>query len=333
MSSENGSSTSTSSRTPSSEQSFSWRPSGLLQSLVAEKEVEMSSFAESIEKRPDHPLNLRLAFFSEKASGRLARALKRSDGALAVIGALKMHEMDLLRGEKREYVKMRDPGNVARNLEKCGVDALMFHVDEKMYGVGPLDIERFMKMRKELAREKGLDVGDGNLGVPVIYNDLIVHPLQIAQAAVLGADAVMLIAAAALTDLNELMNIATMMGLEVVVECHTELERDFAVECGATIFYLTNRDRTSGRIVKETAEKLRLNMAEWCVTIGGGGIESCTEAWPLIDAGFDSVVVGRTMMTTRRPEEYISEIQSEQKNQVTEFFRSFGYAGPPEEGK
>ena len=306
-----------------------WRPSGLLQSLVAEKEAELNAFYKSIEHRPDHPLNLRLAFYSDKTPSRLSKALKRSDGALAVVAEVKAYDLDILQDEKIDYSKRRDITSFARDLEQAGADALLWQVDEKQYGVSPLDLERFLKIRKERVRDGGGDPNEDLGGVPIIYRDLIVHPLQIAQASVIGADAVMLVAGAALTDLTELMNCATLMGMEVVVECHDELERDYALSCGATLYYLTNRDLTTGRVVEGNSEKLRLNMPDWCVAVGGGGMGSATDSWPLIDAGLDGVVVGKSLLQTRRQSDYIQEIQSEQKNMVTEFYRSFGYAGPP----
>lgn len=290
-----------------------WRPAGLLQDAVREKTVQMDEYAEMISRRPDHPINLRLGFFAQEPSHRFTHALRRCDGTLAVVPVLKRVEMG------RDYnlravAPLDNIGEDARFLSLVGADALIIDTDSPRSMV---DIDDFVRITKAL-RTSSLDAG-----IPCARSDLIVHPVQIAEAAETGAAAVVIIAAAALTDLVELVNSCTIMGIEPIVECHTELERDFAIEMGATILYLTNYDRSTDRMVPGRAEELRSDIPNWILTIGGGGMQTARDCWSLLDAGFNAVALGKSMLETRRKEGFIKEIRSEKSLTLDPFAGRF----------
>lgn len=69
---------------------------------------------------------------------------------------------------------------------------------------------------------------------------------QIANAVELGASGVLLIAGVVGADLPSLLDSATLMGTEALVEVHTPNELEFALSCGASLFLINTRDRFSG---------------------------------------------------------------------------------------
>lgn len=289
---------------PGEEAPNTWHPEGLLREAVGVKEVEMDLIAGTILERPDHPVQLRMSFYETHPDNRFTKALKRDDGTLAVVASLKRFQPRYNEPKPELVADMNNIAREARVLELAGVDAAFVNTDTMRYGC---ELAEITEISKAVAKT------NVDLGLPVSRQDLIINPIQIAEAAVAGAAAVTISAAAALPDLLELLNAATAMGVEAIVECHTELERDLAIECGATMMYFTNRDRTTNQIWPGTAERLRVDIPAWILTMGGGGIVTARDAWSLLDAGFDAVVLGETLLKSRRGADLIAEIRSEKR--------------------
>eukprot|EP00181_Compsopogon_caeruleus_P002444 CAMPEP_0184685028 /NCGR_PEP_ID=MMETSP0312-20130426/17412_1 /TAXON_ID=31354 /ORGANISM="Compsopogon coeruleus, Strain SAG 36.94" /LENGTH=357 /DNA_ID=CAMNT_0027138731 /DNA_START=229 /DNA_END=1302 /DNA_ORIENTATION=- len=301
--------------------SRSWVPVGRLRDFLKEKENELTTVEEAIGSRPDHPLNLRLAFVADEMSMGVSRALKRSDGALAVIPQVKRIELPSSPDEPGERITdLPDVYEKTLELQVAGADAVLIHTDQVRYGCSLGDFQSVTKRMLRAGSRPGFDGAP-----PLIRGDFIFHPLQLAEAAELGANAVILIAGLCLPDLENLLNSAALMGLEAIVECHTELERDIALELGATILYLSNLDYSTCRITPGRALSLRTEVPDWIVTVAGGGIRTASECWEYLDAGFDAVVMGRIFMQTRRANALIAEIQSRRRDVSQRFFENFGF--------
>lgn len=283
---------------------MAWIPAGLLRDAVEIKELEIQLMEDKLIERPDHPVNLRRSFFAKSTSHRFSDAVRRRDGTLAVVSAIKRFQPPRP-GHHSE--RLRDFNRIAeeiREFECADVDAAIVYTDMLRYGV---DVSEMGKISQHLR------TSSADFGMPLARHDLIIDAIQIAEAAEAGACAVNIVAAAALPELMELLNAATMMGVEAIVECHTTLERDFAMECGATIMFLTNWDRTRNLLVPGTAEKLADQVPPWVLMLGGGGLETASDCWRLLDAGFHGVVLGKALLQTRRPVGFIQEIRSERR--------------------
>jgi indole-3-glycerol phosphate synthase len=281
-----------------------WRPEGLLREAVDIKRVEMELAEGVILERPDHPVQLRLSFYESKSTSRFTRALRRDDGTLAVVAALKRFQPRHDEPAPERIADLNDIGRDARALELAGVDAAFLNTDTMRAGC---EIAEVATIARAVAKT------NVDRGMPLSRQDLIINPIQIAEAAVAGAAAVTICAGAALLDLLELLNAATAMGVEAIVECHTELERDMAIECGATMMFFNNRDRTTNKVHLGTAERLRVDIPAWILTMGGGGIVTAGDAWSLMDAGFDAVVLGEALLKSRRAAGLIGEIRTQRR--------------------
>ncbi len=281
-----------------------WKPAGLLRDYVRNKEEELEPLLEMLESRPDHPLNLRLGFFSSTPSYRLTKAIRRSDGTLAVIPMIKRVELgqDL---KLRAIAPLEDIRGDTKYLAGAGADAFFVNTDTRNSMVSMGDLTQ---------------IAENHI---VARHDLIIHPVQIAEAVEAGAGAVIIVAGAVLEDLMELLNAATAMGVEAVVECHTQIEVEFAVELGATILLLTNRSRAEDRIVPGTAVKLREMVPDWLLTIAGGGLVSARDCWECLDAGFNAVTLGKALLQSPSPKRYIDEIRSEKSLTMDPFAGRF----------
>lgn len=320
-----------------------WSPEGLLGAIVDEKRLETELLEGDLTHRPDHPLNLRLAFYAPTTPGRLGRAIRRGDGRVAIIGALKRfapaaHDEAQGVGDGRWMAgagnlddgaggagrpetgrllsSLDDIARDARRLTTAGVEALAVHLDTPRYGTDVADLAAVVKAVAGTSAEPG---------PPVVAADVVVHPLQVAVAAEAGASAITLIAGAVLPDLETLLNTATLLGLEGLVECATELELAYALDVGATAVCLTNLDRATGRLRPGTAIALRRGVPEWVTTVAAGGIQTAGEAWAAADAGFDAVMLGEVLLRTRRVDGFVAEVHSRQRDAAGRFFDAMGY--------
>ncbi|GJQ12615.1 hypothetical protein GpartN1_g4406.t1 [Galdieria partita] len=263
-----------------------WKPEGLMRTIVEEKWKEVEELENSLAARKDGPLSLRLQYFAEQHHPQLVKKLKSNRGKLKVVGDVKRTTYGTKPRQKLDIADIINPRKTAQTWVENGVDAISVSVDYLVYSGTFFDLKEIVELVKTL---------DSDCSIPIICKDLVVHPLQVAAAKEAGADAVLLIAAACLSDLPELLNAATIVGLDAIVECHKDWECEYAMEHGATILLLSNRNRVDGEIYMGTAERLKGIVPNFVATIAGGGIETKEEAFSIQDAGFDAVIIGRSL--------------------------------------
>lgn len=134
-----------------------------------------------------------------------------------------------------------DPISIAKSYEAGGASAISVLTDERFFQ-GSLDYLRKMKR---------------TVSLPVLRKDFIIDEYQIFEARAAGADAVLLIVAALETDtLAELMNRATETGMACLVEVHDENEMEIAIDSGAPLIGINNRNLQTFEVSLETTEKL-----------------------------------------------------------------------------
>lgn len=284
---------------------MSWKPAGLLQEIVDMKKLEVELMEETLMDRPDHPINMRRAFFAQHPTHYLSKSLRRRDGSMAIMASVKRLQPPTAGQSNEVIAPLQDVASDMRSLHVNGLDAALFSTDTFRHGIDMQDLRTGIR---------GLaDPTTGRTRMPIVRHDFIIDAVQIAEASEAGACAVNVVAAAALPELMELLNAATMMGMEAIVECHSPIEVDFAMECGATILFLNNWDRSRNVLVPGTAEKLIETVPPFVLTIGGGGLLTSTDCWSLFDAGFNGVVLGKTILQSKRVAGFVKEIRSQKR--------------------
>lgn len=187
---------------------------GLLEGLVAQKRREVERLRLQPEAREDGSWTLRLSYPASKASYRLARSLGWRRQKLAVLADLKRTAPGRKLGEVETVAEtLAVPLAIDAAIEQK-LAGVLVAIDKTCYGGAPadlLDARNRVDSAYELSGER----------LPVIAKDIIVDPLQIARAASLGADAVLLIVAACTPDFPLLLDTCTIMGIEALVEVHT----------------------------------------------------------------------------------------------------------------
>jgi len=142
--------------------------------------------------------------------------------------------------------------------------------------------------------------------IPLLRKDFTVHECQIYEAAVAGADAVLLIVAA-LDDeaLKRLYFAARDIQLDVLVEVHDLAEMDRALELGADLIGINNRNLKSFVIDLATTEALAEEVPEDVLLVSESGIKTPADALRALAAGASAILVGESLMRTATPAEAI----------------------------
>ena len=140
-----------------------------------------------------------------------------------------------------------------------------------------------------------LDAARENTTLPVLRKDFTVDEAQVLEAGV-RADAVLLIAA--LFDaaaLARYVSLAVELGLTPLVEIHDEGEADLALESGAQVVGVNNRDLRDFTVDLGTFERLAPKLAG-ATLVAESGVKTAEDAKRLRDAGADAVLVGEAAM-------------------------------------
>jgi indole-3-glycerol phosphate synthase len=147
-----------------------------------------------------------------------------------------------------------------------------------------------------------LQVARASSGLPVIRKDFTVCEADIYDARIMGADCVLLIAAA-LSDeeLAFFHECAQDVGLDVLVEIHDENELLRALGIGSTLVGVNQRDLKTFQVDHARALRVGRAMPESVVRVAESGVRGPADAASLAAAGFDAVLVGESLVTQADP--------------------------------
>ena len=138
--------------------------------------------------------------------------------------------------------------------------------------------------------------------VPVLKKDFHVAPVQLLEARALGASAALLIArAVAPVRLDELMDYARSIGLEILVEVRDDDELQRALDAGATMIGVNNRDLETLDIDPDTAARLVPLIPAELIAIAESGVASRADVERYAERGADAVLVGSTLSAASDP--------------------------------
>jgi indole-3-glycerol phosphate synthase len=147
--------------------------------------------------------------------------------------------------------------------------------------------------------------------LPIIRKDFIIDEYQIYEAKVINADCILLIVAI-LTDeeLKKLYTLAYSLGLDVLVETHSEEEMSRALKLGAKIIGINNRDLTDFTIKLSTTKRLsaymkeslcQMKMSEKPILVSESGVANTDDVRFLKECNVDALLIGRTFMEAENP--------------------------------
>ena len=138
--------------------------------------------------------------------------------------------------------------------------------------------------------------------LPVLRKDFTVAAHDVVDARLMGADCVLLIAAALSPgEINEFHALATEIGLDVLVEIHDEPEMQLALDAGATLIGVNQRDLVTFQVDHARAVRMGSVFPDGVVKVAESGVRGRADAESLRGAGYDAVLVGETLVTAPDP--------------------------------
>ena len=177
--------------------------------------------------------------------------------------------------------KKADPISIGRVYEGAGAAAVSLLTDKRFFG-GELD---------QLPRLKRA------ISLPILRKDFIIDAIQVRESFLFGADAILLIARIlSQGQLKDLLAAAFEFGLDSLIEVHDRDDLEKAVECGAKIIGINNRDLNTFEVDIKTTIDLAPLVPERCTFVSESGIMNGEDIRSLWSYGVQTVLVGSSLM-------------------------------------
>ena len=193
-----------------------------------------------------------------------------------------------------------DAAAVARAYERAGAVALSVLTDQRFFG-GSLD---------DLAAARAAT------GLPVLRKDFVIDPLQREETRASGADAVLLIAAALDERLAPMLRRCEALELEALVEVHDATELRGALDAGARVVGVNNRDLRDFAVDLGTCERLRPSIPPDRIAVAESGIATPADLRRVAAAGYDACLVGGALMEARDPGDALAALTSARETEA-----------------
>jgi indole-3-glycerol phosphate synthase len=240
---------------------------------------------QEIARRRAHVALAREALLPLRERGSAAVESLRRAGAVMprVIAEIK------LRSPSAGTIRNREPGTVqgvAREYADAGATAISVLCDATGFGGSPLDLRR--------AR--------GEVGLPLLFKEFVLDPIQVDLARRLGADMVLLVVRALPAPaLNELCAEVLQQGMAPVVEAADEAEVDIALGTPASIIGVNARDLRTFQVDPERARRAIERIPLDRVAVHMSGIGSAEALTRLASSRADAVLIGEALMRATSP--------------------------------
>lgn len=184
---------------------------------------------------------------------------------------------------------------IAKEYEAAGADAISVLTEPKWF----------------LGSEKYLEEISKNVSIPLLRKDFTVDPYMIYEAKTIGASAVLLICAILeKSQLAEYMEIATEIGLSVLTEAHDEAEIEMALNAGAKIIGVNNRNLKDFSVNTNNAGKLRSLVPSDRIFVSESGIMQPSDILSAKAAGADAVLIGEAFMRASDKKAFLDALKN-----------------------
>jgi indole-3-glycerol phosphate synthase len=189
-----------------------------------------------------------------------------------------------------------DPAAISRGYEQAGAAAISV-LTEPAFFDGSL---------------QHLDAVRQATSLPILRKDFVIDPYQILEARAGGADAVLLIVAALTPDaLARLHRAAVDAGLDVLVEVHSLEEIPIALDAGASIVGVNNRDLRTLAVDTEVSLRAAQMIPDEVVAVAESGLKTGADLARLRQVGYDAFLIGERFMTTDQPGSALRDLLAE----------------------
>jgi indole-3-glycerol phosphate synthase len=246
--------------------------SGILAEIVQYKKREVEDLRE-------HMAALERAALERKPSRDFKAALTRCEPAI-------ISELKKASPSKGVLVEQYHPAFLAHAYEEGGASALSVLTDRKYFQGSLHDLEA--------ARAAA--------ALPVLRKDFTVDRLQIYEAAAHGADAILLIAAVLEAEtMRQFRELASELQMAALVEIHNADELQKAIDSGAEIIGVNNRNLETFEVDIDTSVRLSYLLPASAVKVSESGIFTHDDVTKLSAAGYNAFLIGESLMRSPDP--------------------------------
>lgn len=228
-----------------------------------------------------------LAFALPKDYFEFEKALKKPDISF-ICECKKASPSKGIISEKFPYLE------IAREYEKAGADCISVLTEPKWFlGSG--------NYLKEIAAA---------VSVPCLRKDFTVSDYQIYEAILLGAKAVLLICSILSAEqIREYIGICDKLGISALVEAHDESEVKLAVNSGARIIGVNNRNLKDFSVDTDNSKRMRELVPKNIIFVSESGVQTAEDVQKMREIGADAVLIGETLMRAENKKAKLSELR------------------------
>lgn len=262
----------------------------ILAEILRHKHEEILLLREQVKHYPQDSLNQLLRGQQKRTRLHSLQQCLKNDH-LSIIAEIKRRSPS-----KAHLAKIDDVQNIVQHYLSGHANAISVLTDQKFFS-GTLS---------DLATVSALTA---KKPCAVLRKDFIIDPVQIAQAIIYGADAILLIVSATQERTKDLLQFARELNIEVIVEVHTLKELEFALTINPQIIGVNNRNLNDFTVDLQRSLELITYLPKHILKISESGIHTAAHARMLHDAGFDAVLVGEALVQSNHPAQFIQEMR------------------------
>ena len=242
------------------------------------------------------------ALLTPEATARFQAAIAARGPALSLKAALDaaagpaiIAEIKRASPSKGELALHWDPVELARIYQDNGAAALSVLTEVKYFQGDPEFIRRMRPVIK----------------IPILRKDFILEPVQVYESAAIGADALLLIVSLLEAGkLTALLLLTRSLGLEALVEVHTQEEMETALDAGARVIGVNSRDLHTFKMYPDRALELAPLAPKEVTLVAASGLKTRADLERLAAAGIKGFLIGETLVTSGNPGKKLREFIS-----------------------
>ncbi len=192
-------------------------------------------------------------------------------------------------------VRDYDPVKLATTYARAGAGAISVLTDGRHFQGSLEDLrnvkEAMVRFSANQSRESG---------IPVLRKDFIFDEYQVYEARVAGADAILLIAAVlADSEIQKLLKLTRRLGMEALVEVHTDHELERMLNLDARVIGVNNRNLQTFEVDFDNTMRLRKMIPKHIVAVGESGLKTAADVQKMREIGVNAILVGETLVKSK----------------------------------
>lgn len=256
--------------------------------IIEQKYFEVEQLKEQLRSISSHPLHYYLNGYKKRQAVKSFKSsLKQS--SLSVIAEIKRRSPS-----KGPLADIQDAVKLAQTYVEGGANAISVLTDERFFGGCLKDLSNVSLALNAKPQ-------------PVLRKDFIINEIQIAEAILAGADAILVIVAVLGMRTKDMVLKARELNIDALVEVHNHEELELALESGAEIIGINNRDLKTMHMNTNLAFELVGSIPDGIVKVAESGILDPSLAQEYYQAGFDAVLIGEALVKSSDPKQFIKD--------------------------